>query len=77
VGVGFSAVTVNVRLRELMLPVLLYPILVPVLLGAMGTTTALFSGEFANNGASLRLLVVFDIIYTALGLYMIEFILVV
>jgi hypothetical protein len=43
----------------------------------MGTTTALFSGEFANNGASLRLLVVFDIIYTALGLYMIEFILVV
>jgi heme exporter protein B len=77
VGVGFSAVTVNVRLRELMLPVLLYPILVPVLLGAMGTTTALFSGDFANNAASLRLLVVFDIIYTALGLYMIEFILVV
>jgi heme exporter protein B len=79
VGVGFSAVTVNVRLRELMLPVLLYPILVPVLLGAMGTCTALFSGDSAaqGNGGALQLLVVFDLIYTAAGLYMIESILVI
>ena len=35
VGTAFSAVTVNVRLRELMLPVLLYPILIPLLIGAM------------------------------------------
>jgi heme exporter protein B len=79
VGVGFSAVTVNVRLRELMLPVLLYPILVPVLLGAMGTCTALFSGDpqAQGNGSALRLLVVFDLIYTAAGLYMIESILVI
>ena len=35
--VGFSAVTVNVRLRELMLPVLLYPLLIPLLIGAMET----------------------------------------
>jgi len=79
VGVGFSAVTVNVRLRELMLPVLLYPILIPVLLGAMGTCTALFSddpGASGNTGA-LQLLVVFDIVYTAAGLYMIESILVI
>ena len=37
VGTAFSAVTVNVRLRELMLPVLLYPILIPLLIGAMGS----------------------------------------
>jgi heme exporter protein B len=79
VGVGFSAVTVNVRLRELMLPVLLYPILIPVLLGAMGTCTALFSGDpgAAGNAGALQLLVVFDIVYTAAGLYMIESILVI
>jgi heme exporter protein B len=79
VGVGFSAVTVNVRLRELMLPVLLYPILIPVLLGAMGTCTALFSGDpaAAGNGSALRLLIAFDLIYTAAGLYMIESILVI
>lgn len=79
VGTAFSAVTVNIRLRELMLPVLLYPILIPLLIGAMGTTTALLGGEPLNGEAlaSLRLLVGFDVIYTALALYMIEFILIV
>ncbi|MCU1328432.1 MAG: cytochrome c-type biosis protein CcmB, partial [Bryobacterales bacterium] len=79
VGAAFSAVTVNIRLRELMLPVLLYPILIPLLIGAMGTTTALLGGEPLNGEAlsALRLLVGFDVIYTALALYMIEFILIV
>lgn len=78
VGVGFSAVTVNVRLRELMLPVLLYPVLIPLLLGAMGTTTALLSGEPSadGNAAALRLMLVFDVMYTAVGLYMIDFVLI-
>jgi len=80
VGTAFSAVTVNIRLRELMLPVLLYPILIPLLIGAMGTTTALMSGDptvAADNLPSLRLLIGFDAIYTALALYLIEFILIV
>ncbi|MDE3196425.1 MAG: heme exporter protein CcmB [Acidobacteriota bacterium] len=79
VGAAFSAVIVNVRLRELMLPVLLYPILIPLLIAAMGGTTALFNGEslFGENFGYVRQLVVFDAIYTALALYMIEFILVV
>ncbi len=79
VGTAFSAVTVNVRLRELMLPVLLYPVLIPLLIGAMGTTTALFAGESlaGDNASSLRLLVGFDAIYTALAVYLIEYVLIV
>ena len=78
VGAAFSAVIVNVRLRELMLPVLLYPILIPLLIAAMGGTTALMNGEglSGDNFGYLRQLIVFDAIYTALALYMIEFILV-
>ncbi len=78
VGVAFSAVTVNVRLRELMLPVLLYPILIPLLIAAMGSTTGLFSGDAVAGsiGASMRLLAGFDVMYTALAVYLIEFILV-
>ena len=78
VGTAFSAVTVNVRLRELMLPVLLYPILIPLLIGAMGTTTALLGGESmtGDNLSSLRLLIGFDLIYTSLALYLIDFVLV-
>lgn len=78
VGSAFSAVIVNVRLRELMLPVLLYPILIPLLIAAMGGTTALFQGEplTGENFGYIRQLIGFDAVYTALALYMIEFILV-
>src|SRR3974390_151442 len=63
VGTAFSAVTVNVRLRELMLPVLLYPILIPLLIASMEMTTGLF-----NDNAFLsdvRILIVFDTIFTS------------
>jgi heme exporter protein B len=78
VGAAFSAVTVNVRLRELMLPVLLYPILIPLLIGAMSATTMLFGGnpDATTNVPALKLMTGFDIIYTALGLFFVEFILV-
>ena len=75
-GVVFSSVTVNVRLRELMLPVLHYPLLIPLLIGAMQMSTALLKGETADNGPALRLVIVFDLIFTSLALYLIEFILV-
>ncbi len=78
VGVGLSALTVNVRLRELMLPALLYPLLIPLLIGAMQLTTALLSAEpvTLTADAEMRLLIVFDIVYTSLAVYLIEFILV-
>ena len=78
VGTAFSAVTVNVRLRELMLPVLLYPVLTPMLIGAIQMTTAILGGESrGNNSDSMRLIFVFDVMYTSLALYLIVFILVV
>jgi heme exporter protein B len=75
-GVAFSAVTVNVRLRELMLPVLHYPLLIPLLVGAMQVSTVLIKGEPADVFQELRIVIVFDLIFTSLALYLIEFILV-
>ncbi len=75
VGTAFSAVTVNVRLRELMLPVLLYPLLIPLLIGAMELTTGLLNGNAVLS--DIRLLIVFDIVFTSLAVYLIEFILVI
>lgn len=74
-GTAFSAVTVNVRLRELMLPVLLYPLLIPLLIGAMTMTTGLLNGNAVLS--DIRLLIVFDAIFTSLAIYLIEFILVI
>src|ERR1051326_4415801 len=45
IGTIFSALTVNIRLREVMLPLLTYPIVVPALMGAMKLTTGLVSGN--------------------------------
>jgi heme exporter protein B len=66
---------VTVRLRELMLPVLLYPVLIPLLIGAMELTTGLLNGNAVLS--DIRLLIAFDFIYTSLAVYLIEFILVI
>ncbi len=78
IGTAFSALTVNIRLRELMLPVLLYPVLMPALIGAIELTTNLLNGEMlsGNNITFLKLLIGFDIIYTALSVALIETVLV-
>src|SRR6266567_9448931 len=44
-GTIFSALTVNIRLREVMLPILNFPILIPALLGAMQLTSVLVAGK--------------------------------
>jgi len=78
VGTTFSAMTVNLRLRELMLPMLVYPILIPCLLGAIQLTAALVAGKPIDPSLvfGMRLLIGFDIIYTALALALVETLLV-
>ncbi|MBM3776168.1 MAG: heme ABC transporter permease CcmB [Acidobacteria bacterium] len=75
IGTAFSALTVNIRLRELMLPLLVYPLMIPALLAAMLLTAGLLTGQPAG-AAWWRLLVAFDIIFTALTAALIESILV-
>ncbi|MCL4783392.1 MAG: heme exporter protein CcmB [Bryobacterales bacterium] len=68
VGTVFGALTVNLRLREVMLPVLVYPILIPSLLGAILLSAHLIGGQPMNEDlqAWLRLLLGFDIIFSLL-----------
>jgi heme exporter protein B len=78
IGTIFSALTVNIRLREVMLPMLTYPILVPALLGAMHVTSGLVIGKpFTDDSYTwLKMLVGFDVIYTAVSLVLAETVLV-
>jgi len=78
VGTVFSALTVNMRLRELMLPMLVYPMLIPCLMAAMQLTTPLLAGEPIQGDlyAWLRMLVGFDIIFTALAVMLIDTVLI-
>src|SRR5436190_16188243 len=77
-GTIFSALTVNIRLREVMLPILNFPILIPALLGAMQLTSKLILGEpiTADNESWLKLLIGFDLMYTATSLVLVEVVLV-
>ncbi len=78
VGTLFSALTVNLRLRELMLPMLVYPMLIPCLMAAMQLTTPILAGEPIQGDllAWVRLLIGFDIIFTALAVTLIDTVLI-
>lgn len=78
VGTVTSALTVNIRLRELMLPMLTYPILFPALLGAMELTADLVTGNpiGADKSGFLKMMIGFDVIYTAVSVMLVETILV-
>ena len=78
VGTMFSALTVNLRLRELMLPTLVYPVTIPALMGAMELTRDLLNGTplAGDNLIWVRLLIGFDIIFTALSVTLVDFVLV-
>ena len=74
IGTVFSALTVNIRLREVMLPLLVYPVMIPLLLGAMRLSTLLVAGQAITGDETVwfRLLIGYDIIFTALSLVLMD-----
>ena len=69
VGTLFGAMTAHVRARELLFPVLLLPVLVPVLLAIVKSTEALLAGEpLGAVDHWLKLLIAADVIYVVAGL---------
>ena len=74
----FSAMTVNLRLRELMLPVLVYPMMIPALMAAIRLTTIVMAGDAVGGDDQIwiRLLIVFDAIFTLLAVTLVETVLV-
>ena len=74
IGTLFSALTVNLRLRELMLPTLVYPMMIPALIAAMTITTNVLAGN--DLGFGMRFLISFDIIFTLLAVVFVDTVLV-
>ncbi len=66
VGTLFSAMAVNTRLAELLLPMLALPFFVPIVIGATQATAKLLSGRPATEASAwLKLLLAFDIVFVA------------
>ena len=68
VGTFYAGVTVRLRAREVMLPLLMLPVLAPLLLGAVKATGAALEGDpFGELAAWLQLLVAFDTVMIVAG----------
>jgi heme exporter protein B len=62
-GTFYAALTLHLRAREIMLPLLLIPALVPPLLGAVNATQLLLDGNpFGEAVVWVRLLVAYDVV---------------
>jgi heme exporter protein B len=74
VGTLFAAMLVRARSRDVMLPVLLYPITVPVIIAGVRGTAALLQPEGGEPMARawLMMLVFFDVVFVTLALWTFE-----
>ncbi len=74
VGTLLAALTVNTRMRELLLPVILFPILFPVIqLAVMATGKMLAAGDISEIRGELQILAVYDIIFFVLAQLLFEY----
>jgi len=76
VGTLVAAMASTMRAREVLLPLLLIPLVVPVILGAVRATEAvLVPGIMTDGGSWLKLLAVFDVMFLAACPLVFEFVL--
>jgi len=73
IGTLFAAVTANTRAREVLLPVLIFPLIVPVVIGAVKATQALIVPP-AVNTPWLGLIAAFDVIFLSISAITFEYV---
>ncbi len=75
VGTLFSALAVNTKAREIMLPILFFPVVVPVIIAAVKATGLVLAGESWSSLLSwLQVMAAFDIIFVVVSSLVFEFI---
>jgi heme exporter protein B len=73
-GTFFAAMSLRTRSREIMLPLLLFPISIPALLAMVEGTTAILTGEFSAR-FWIALLLAYDVVFTTVSLLLFELVL--
>lgn len=68
VGTLLSSMAVQARTRDILLPILLFPVVLPVLIAAVNASKGILQGfERSEIMVWLNILIVYDIIFTAVG----------
>ena len=75
-GTFFAAMSLRTRSREIMLPLLLFPICVPALLAMVNATTVILSGEdLPTLRVWMAMLGMYDVVFTVACLFFFEMVL--
>ena len=73
VGTLLSAMSVQTRTRDILLPILLFPVIIPVLLAAVKASSGYLEGvEFSEILMPISLLIAYDIIFIAVAFMFFE-----
>ena len=72
IGAVFAAMLMRTRARDLLLPVVLYPILVPLFIAAIKGTSGILSGEMEVAWFWIRFLLVYDALFVVSALWTFE-----
>jgi heme exporter protein B len=70
-GTFFAAISIRTRSREIMLPLLLFPLSIPALLAMVNATTAILTGEESAR-FWIVLLVAYDVVFTTACMLLFE-----
>jgi heme exporter protein B len=74
VGTLFAAMTTHTRTRDALLPVLLFPLLVPILIAAVKATAAFLSGAgWADAGDWVKIMLAYDLIFLSASVLVFEY----
>lgn len=76
VGTTFAAMAANARAREMLLPILFLPIVVPVIIAAVAVTGGAIQGDpWSEYGRWIGLMAAFDVIFVVTGAVTFDFVL--
>ncbi len=75
VGTLFSAMAINTRARDIMLPILFLPVVIPVIVAAVKATAPILAGQpWGDMLTWLQIIIAFDIIYLVVATLVFEFV---
>ncbi len=75
VGTLLASMAVQTRTRDILLPILLFPITIPIFVGAVKASTAFLQAfPMAEIWPYLNLLIVYDVIFTAVAYMIFDFV---
>jgi heme exporter protein B len=66
-GILLAAVASAARTRDVLLPVVLYPLMLPLIPPAVRAAEAAFGGDAGGLAVALGLLAAFDVVYVVVG----------